>query len=63
MMARNRLLGRQYLLLSLTQNIRMQSLKSLRKDTLDMTQYSMDEYGKRRMTRFLELCVYGIREI
>ena len=32
-------------------------------DTLDMTQYSRAGYGKGRMTRSLELCVYGIREI
>ncbi len=35
----------------------------LLKDTLDITQHSRGGYGKGRMTRSLELCVYGIREI
>ena len=63
MMGRNRSPVNRYLLLSSMQNILMQTLRSLRKGILDMTQHSRVGYGKERMTRYSELCVYGIREI
>ena len=63
MMGRNHSLGSRYLWMNLTHDILMQTLKLLLKDTLDMTQHSRGGYGKGRMTRSLELCVYGIREI
>ena len=52
-----------YLLLSLTQNVPDADFEIVTEGILDMTQHFRAGYGKERMTRSSELCVYGIREI
>ena len=60
-MEKNRLLENRCLSMNLTYNIQMHTLRLLRKGIADMTQHFRGGYGKEKMIRYLELCVYGIQ--